>query len=100
MFHKAIKLEYREGTTLELTFQDGKVKRYDMSSLEELNEYYSYQRRIDEAFAARNEKDLNLLKNQFKDFRSSADKSIQAAKQKMLDDWVKNADLGSTARKA
>ena len=33
MFHKAIKLEYREGTTLELTFQDGKVKRYDMSSL-------------------------------------------------------------------
>lgn len=33
MLHKAIKLEYREGTTLELTFQDGKVKRYDMSSL-------------------------------------------------------------------
>jgi DNA-binding XRE family transcriptional regulator len=33
MFHKAIKLEYREGTTLELTFQDGKVKRYDMSVL-------------------------------------------------------------------
>ena len=66
-----------------------------MLSKEELNEYYSYQRRIDEAFAARNEKDLNLLKNQFKDFRSSADKSIQAAKQKMLDDWVKNADLGS-----
>lgn len=33
MFHKAIKLEYREGTTLGLTFQDGKVKRYDMSSL-------------------------------------------------------------------
>ena len=33
MFHKAIKLEYREGTTLELTFQDGKVKRYDMSAL-------------------------------------------------------------------
>ena len=33
MFHKAIKLEYRGGTTLELTFQDGKVKRYDMSSL-------------------------------------------------------------------
>jgi len=33
MFHKAIKLEYREGTTLELTFQDGKVKRYDMSTL-------------------------------------------------------------------
>ena len=33
MFHKAIKLEYLEGTTLELTFQDGKVKRYDMSAL-------------------------------------------------------------------
>ena len=33
MFHKAIKLEYGEGTTLELTFQDGKVKRYDMSVL-------------------------------------------------------------------
>ena len=33
MFHKAIKLEYQEGTTLELTFQDGKVKRYDMSVL-------------------------------------------------------------------
>ena len=33
MFHKAIKLEYREGTTLELTFSDGKVKRYDMSVL-------------------------------------------------------------------
>ena len=33
MFHKAIKLEYREGTTLELTFQDGKVKHYDMSAL-------------------------------------------------------------------
>ena len=33
MFHKAIKLEYREGTTLELTFQDGKVKRYDKSAL-------------------------------------------------------------------
>ncbi len=33
MFHKAIKLDYGEGTTLELTFQDGKVKRYDMSAL-------------------------------------------------------------------
>ena len=33
MFHKAIKLEYGEGTTLELTFQDGKVKRYNMSVL-------------------------------------------------------------------
>lgn len=33
MFHKAIKLEYGEGTTLALTFQDGKVKRYDMAAL-------------------------------------------------------------------
>ena len=33
MFHKAIDLKYCEGTSLELTFQDGKVKRYDMSSL-------------------------------------------------------------------
>lgn len=33
MFHKAVKLTFREGTILDLTFQDGKVKRYDMSSL-------------------------------------------------------------------
>ena len=33
MFHKAIKLEFCEGTTLELTFHDGKVKRYDMGTL-------------------------------------------------------------------
>ena len=33
MFHRAIQLEYGEGTTLELTFQDGKIKRYDMSVL-------------------------------------------------------------------
>ena len=33
MFHKAIKLEFGEGTTLELTFQDGKVKQYDMAVL-------------------------------------------------------------------
>ena len=33
MFHKAIKLEFCEGTVLELTFQDGKVKRYDMEEL-------------------------------------------------------------------
>ena len=33
MFHKVIKLEYRGGTTLELTFEDGKVKRYDISVL-------------------------------------------------------------------
>ena len=33
MFHKAIKLEFCEETTLELTFRDGKVKRYDMGTL-------------------------------------------------------------------
>ena len=33
MFHKAVKLDFREGTELELTFQDGKVKRYDMAVL-------------------------------------------------------------------
>ncbi len=33
MFHKAVKLEFKEGTVLELTFQDGKVKRYDMGVL-------------------------------------------------------------------
>ena len=33
MFHKAIDLKFREGTVLELTFQDGKVNRYDMSVL-------------------------------------------------------------------
>ena len=33
MFHKAIKLEYKEDTVLELTFQDGKVMRYDMAVL-------------------------------------------------------------------
>lgn len=33
MFHKAIHLEYGEGTTLMLTFQDGSVKRYDMAVL-------------------------------------------------------------------
>lgn len=33
MFHKAIKLEYGEGTTLRLTFQDGYIKTYDMSLL-------------------------------------------------------------------
>ena len=33
MFHKAINLSFREGTTLELTFQDGIVKQYDMSEL-------------------------------------------------------------------
>lgn len=33
MFHKAIKLELREGTLLELMFQTGEVKAYDMSTL-------------------------------------------------------------------
>lgn len=33
MFHKAIELKYCEGTSLEVTFQDGIVKRYDMSVL-------------------------------------------------------------------
>ena len=33
MFHKAANLEFREGTVLDLTFQDGKVKRYDMAVL-------------------------------------------------------------------
>ena len=33
MFHKAIELSIGEGTSLEVRFQDGKVKRYDMASL-------------------------------------------------------------------
>ncbi len=33
MFHKAVELRYLEGTALEVVFQDGIVKRYDMSSL-------------------------------------------------------------------
>ena len=33
MFHKAVKLEFDEGTALVLTFQDGKVKRFDMGVL-------------------------------------------------------------------
>lgn len=33
MFHKAINLEFKEGTTLELTFQNGEVKAYDMAVL-------------------------------------------------------------------
>ena len=33
MFHKALKLEFREGTRFEMTFQDGSVKSYDISSL-------------------------------------------------------------------
>ena len=33
MFHKAINLEFKEGTGLELTFQNGEVKAYDISAL-------------------------------------------------------------------
>ena len=33
MFHKAINLDFLQGTVLEVTFQDGKVIRYDMSAL-------------------------------------------------------------------
>ncbi len=33
MFHKAIELKLLDGTALEVTFQDGIVKRYDMSVL-------------------------------------------------------------------
>lgn len=33
MFHKAIKLDFKEGTTLELTFQTGEIKSYDMANL-------------------------------------------------------------------
>ena len=33
MFHKAVDLKFLEGTALSVTFQDGKVKRYDMRIL-------------------------------------------------------------------
>lgn len=33
MFHKAVDLKFLEGTALEVLFQDGVVKRYDMRSL-------------------------------------------------------------------
>ena len=33
MFHKAVELEFKEGTELELTFTDGCVKRYDVAAL-------------------------------------------------------------------
>lgn len=33
MFHKAVELAFKEGTTLELTFQNGEVKLYDMAQL-------------------------------------------------------------------
>ena len=33
MFHKAVDMKLLEGTAMEVLFQDGKVKRYDMASL-------------------------------------------------------------------
>ncbi len=33
MFHKAINLKFLDGTAMEVLFQDGKVKYYDMASL-------------------------------------------------------------------
>lgn len=33
MFHKAIRLVFKKGTVLELTFQDGLVKKYDIAVL-------------------------------------------------------------------
>ena len=33
MFHKATDMRFLEGTAMEVVFQDGKVKRYDMASL-------------------------------------------------------------------
>ena len=33
MFHKALEIEFKQGTTFEVTFQDGSVKRYDISVL-------------------------------------------------------------------
>ena len=33
MFHRAVKLELKEGTVIELTFEDGKVKAFDMAAL-------------------------------------------------------------------
>ena len=33
MFHKAIELNFKEGTVLEVAFRDGKVKQYDVSVL-------------------------------------------------------------------
>ena len=33
MFHKAVDMRFLDGTALEVVFQDGKVKRYDMAAL-------------------------------------------------------------------
>jgi hypothetical protein len=67
-----------------------------MLSKDELNEYYSYQQKIDEAYFARNVKDLNLLNNQWQSFQSTAKNTFEAARDKMLNDWVSGADLGSS----
>ena len=33
MFHRALDLKFQNGTVVEVTFQDGKVKQYDMMTL-------------------------------------------------------------------
>ena len=33
MFHKAVQLEFKEGTSLEVAFEDGTVKEYDIAAL-------------------------------------------------------------------
>lgn len=33
MFHRAVDLEFKDGTELEVTFQDGCIKKYDMERL-------------------------------------------------------------------
>ena len=33
MFHKALELKFKQGTTLQVKFQTGEVKQYDMSVL-------------------------------------------------------------------
>ena len=33
MFHKAFGMEFKEGTTLQMTFQSGEIKAFDMTSL-------------------------------------------------------------------
>ena len=33
MFNKAVDMRFLDGTAMEVVFQDGKVKQYDMASL-------------------------------------------------------------------
>ena len=33
MFHKAVELTLLDGTAMEVQFQDGRIKRYDLSDL-------------------------------------------------------------------